>query len=104
MTTRFEECPKCGCEMYARCEPEDEGGCFFDTATEEELNRTIASAFKKPEGFERVKTYCDFVRLNPLPFRLNFEKSSEDKLWTHGITKTQLLKIVEGNDYTQFAD
>ena len=92
MTTTIQECPKCGCEMYWRCSPE------------EELNRTIASAFKKPEGFERVKTYCDFVRLNPLPFRLNFEKSSEDKLWTHGITKTQLLKIVEGNDYTQFAD
>jgi len=48
MTTTYEECPKCGCEMYARCEPEDEGGCFFDTATEEELDSAIDFALRHP--------------------------------------------------------
>lgn len=48
MTTTIQECPKCGCEMYARCEPEDEGGCFWDTATEEELDKIIEEGLAHP--------------------------------------------------------
>lgn len=41
-------CPKCGCEMYARCEPANEGGCFFDVATEEELEMVINEGLRHP--------------------------------------------------------
>lgn len=41
-------CPKCGCEMYARCEPANEGGCFFDVATEEELEKLIDEGLRHP--------------------------------------------------------
>lgn len=43
-----ETCPRCGCEMYARCEPANEGGCFFDVATEEQLDLVIKEGLSHP--------------------------------------------------------
>jgi len=93
-------CPKCGQEMYANCEPEDEGGCWFETATNEELDEALTTVFKTncKEATARVSAWAtangDF---NWLPYVLNFERqpTTNTRFW-YKITKVQLLKIAEG--------
>jgi hypothetical protein len=57
----MELCPKCGEEMYARCEPDHEGGCYYD---EDKLDDNIIGlvAELQQSGFERgehLKEWCD---------------------------------------------
>ena len=100
MTT--ECCPKCGCEMYWRCSTEEEDGCFYDPSApfkhgdEErhaELDWSIKVALTKKT---EVRARLDAVAFNPLPLMLKKNKTIAEKI--------QLLKILEGNDHTQFAD
>lgn len=100
-------CPKCGQEMYANCEPEHEGGCWFDSATDEELNEALTLVYKTngTEAIERLKLWAaananDSGDRNWLPYRLSFDRQpASSKFWTYGITKVQLLKLVEGLAY-----
>jgi len=93
-------CPKCGQEMYANCEPEDEGGCFYEVATDEELNEALTTVFKTnpKEAFARVNVWAKANEdCNWLPYVLNFDKqpTTNTRFW-YKMTKSQLLKIAEG--------
>jgi hypothetical protein len=93
-------CPKCGQEMYANCEPEDEGGCFYEVATDEELNEALTTVFKTnpKEAIERVNVWAKANEdCNWLPYVLNFDKqpTTNTRFW-YKMTKSQLLKIAEG--------
>jgi len=77
-TEEIQTCPKCGGEMYARCEPDHEGGCFFETAEDEEIESAILFILKSgPMLCSR----------NPLPLLLKKNKTRQDNI--------QLLKILE---------
>lgn len=66
------ECPKCGCEMYARCEPADEGGCFFEVATEEELDLVIKQGLSHPNWKPTSGVMMMMMKQN---------KTRNDKIW-----------------------
>jgi hypothetical protein len=96
-------CPKCGQEMYANCEPEDEGGCWFENATDEDLNEALKTVFKTnfKEAAERLNEWAAANEdSNWLPYVLNFEKqpTTNTRFW-YKMTKVDLLKIVEGIYY-----
>jgi len=96
-------CPKCGQEMYANCEPEDEGGCWFENATDEELNEALKTVFKTnfKEAAARLNEWAAAnENSNWLPYVLNFEKqpTTNTRFW-YKMTKVDLLKIAEGIYY-----
>jgi hypothetical protein len=96
-------CPKCGQEMYANCEPEDEGGCWFENATDEELNEALKTVFKTnfKEAAARLNEWAAANEdSNWLPYVLNFEKqpTTNTRFW-YKMTKVALLKIAEGIYY-----
>jgi len=96
-------CPKCGQEMYANCEPEDEGGCWFENATDEELNEALKTVFKTnfKEAAARLNEWAAANEgSNWLPYVLNFEKqpTTNTRFW-YKMTKVDLLKIAEGIYY-----
>ena len=54
-------CPKCGEEMYARCEPDHEGGCYYDEEKLEDLIIGITAEIQQ-RGFDAGKhnlAWCD---------------------------------------------
>lgn len=65
-------CPKCGCEMYAYCEPADEGGCFFETATEEQLDEVIKRGLSNPNWRPTSGVMMMMMKQN---------KTRNDKIW-----------------------
>ena len=96
-------CPKCGQEMYANCEPEDEGGCWFENATDEDLNEALTTVFKTnfKEAAERLDEWAaNNEDSNWLPYVLNFEKqpTTNTRFW-YKMTKVDLLKIADGIYY-----
>ena len=78
-TEEYQTCPKCGEEMYARCEPDHEGGCFYETAEDEEIESAIQFCLAD-------KTRGNSKR-NPLPLMLKKNKTREEKI--------ALLRILE---------
>lgn len=85
MNSIEETCPKCGEEMYARCEPDHEGGCFYETAEDEEIESAIrfclADKTRRP------------TKRNPIPLMLKKNKTREEN-----IALLRILEDVEDED------